>query len=158
MIETSCSHRLRLSPSPPGQKRAARTGQSGAHGVSSTSKKRRLEGETRTTSYNQHARTSGKVAVEEVDLEGKYVRLKNKSTEVRAAHTVQGPTKRPPLGGDVSREGGILVLDVRFVSLQDQPLGNWQIKRQIGEEKAIIYRFPPRTTLKAGQTLTVSNN
>lgn len=110
--------RLRLSPSPPGQKRAARTGQSGAHGVSSTSKKRRLEGETRTTSYNQHARTSGKVAVEEVDLEGKYVRLKNKSTE-------------------------------------DQPLGNWQIKRQIGEEKAIIYRFPPRTTLKAGQTLTI---
>ncbi|XP_040268351.1 lamin [Bufo bufo] len=109
--------RLRLSPSPSGQKRASRTAQSGAQ-VSSTSKKRRLEEETKITSYNQHARTSGKVGVEEVDVEGKFVRLKNKSSE-------------------------------------DQSLGNWQIKRQIGDDKPIIFRFPPRTLLKAGQTLTV---
>nr|DBA13887.1 TPA: hypothetical protein GDO54_004913 [Pyxicephalus adspersus] len=110
--------RLRLSPSPSGQKRTARTGHSSAH-VATSSKKRKLEGaESRTTSYTQHARTSGKVAVEEVDLEGKFVRLKNKSNE-------------------------------------DQSLGNWQIKRQIGEDKPIIYRFPPRVVLKAGQTLTV---
>ncbi|XP_066464875.1 lamin [Eleutherodactylus coqui] len=109
--------RLRLSPSPSGQKRTSRTAHSGAH-TSSSSKKRRMEGETKISSYNQHARTTGKVAVEEVDLEGKFVRLKNKSNE-------------------------------------DQSLGNWQIKRQIGEEKPLIYRFPPRTTLKAGQTMTI---
>ncbi|CAI9569026.1 unnamed protein product, partial [Staurois parvus] len=110
--------RLRLSPSPSGQKRTARTGQSSGQ-VTSSSKKRKMEGsESRTTSYTQHARTSGKVAVEEVDLEGKFIRLKNKSNE-------------------------------------DQSLGNWTIKRQIGDDKPIVYRFPPRVMLKAGQTLTV---
>ncbi|KAM9293848.1 lamin [Gastrophryne carolinensis] len=109
--------RLRLSPSP-GGKRATRSGQAAAH-VTSSSKKRKLEGaDTRTTSYTQHARTTGKVAVEEVDQEGKFVRLKNKSNE-------------------------------------DQSLGNWQIKRQIGDEKPFFFRFPPRTQLKAGQTLTI---
>ncbi|KAM4662753.1 lamin isoform 2-T2 [Discoglossus pictus] len=110
--------RLRLSPSPPTHKRTART--SAAHSSAhSSSKKRKLEdGETRGTSYNQHARTSGRVSVEEVDQEGKYIRLKNKSSE-------------------------------------DQPLGNWQIKRQIGEEAPIVYKFPPRITLKAGQIMTI---
>ncbi|XP_018427062.1 PREDICTED: lamin [Nanorana parkeri] len=111
--------RLRLSPSPSGQKRVARTGGQSAGNVSSSSKKRKLEvADSQTTTYTQHARTSGKVGVEEVDQEGKFVRLKNKSNE-------------------------------------DQSLGNWQIKRQIGEDKPIIYRFPPRVVLKAGQTLTV---
>ncbi|KAM4013807.1 lamin isoform 2-T2 [Anomaloglossus baeobatrachus] len=109
--------RLRLSPSPTGQKRGARSAHSGAH-VSSSSKKRKLEAVSKVTSYNQHARTTGKVAVEEVDPEGKFIRLKNKSNE-------------------------------------DQAMGNWQIKRQIGEDKPIIFRFPPRTTLKAGQTVTI---
>ncbi|KAE8588841.1 hypothetical protein XENTR_v10022770 [Xenopus tropicalis] len=113
--------RLRLSPSPTTQKRSARTvaSHSGTHISSSASKRRRLEaGESGSTSYTQHARTTGKVSVEEVDPEGKYVRLRNKSNE-------------------------------------DQSLGNWQIKRQIGEETPIVYRFPPRLTLKAGQTVTI---
>ncbi|XP_075048675.1 lamin [Mixophyes fleayi] len=110
--------RLRLSPSPSGQKRTSRTGHSGIN-ITTSSKKRKLEeGERKTTSYTQHARTNGKVSVEEVDQEGKFIRLKNKTSE-------------------------------------DQALGNWQIKRQNGEEKPIIYRFSPRTTLKAGQTLTI---
>ncbi|XP_053134445.1 lamin [Hemicordylus capensis] len=112
--------RLRLSPSPTSQK-------SGSGGVRSrvshssgqgSSKKRKLEdGESR-TSFSHHARTSGRVAVEEVDLEGKFVRLRNKSSE-------------------------------------DQSLGNWQIKRQNGEEAPISYRFPPKFTLKAGQVVTI---
>ncbi|KAM4690856.1 lamin [Rhinophrynus dorsalis] len=113
--------RLRLSPSPTSHKRTSRTSaaHSGSNVTSSASKKRRLEGgESRSTSYTQHARTSGKVSVEEVDQDGKYVRLKNKSNE-------------------------------------DQSLGNWQIKRQIGEEAPVVYRFPPRLTLKAGQTVTI---
>ncbi|XP_061462780.1 lamin isoform X2 [Rhineura floridana] len=109
--------RLRLSPSPSSQKGGTRTRVSHSS-AQSTSKKRKLEdGESR-TSFSHHARTSGRVAVEEVDLEGKFVRLRNKSNE-------------------------------------DQSLGNWQIKRQNGDEAPICYRFPPKFTLKAGQVVTI---
>ncbi|XP_058016544.1 lamin [Ahaetulla prasina] len=108
--------RLRLSPSPSSQKSGSRIRISSS--AQSSAKKRKLEdGESR-TSFSQHARTSGRVAVEEVDLEGKFVRLRNKSNE-------------------------------------DQSLGNWQIKRQNGEDAPICYRFPPKFTLKAGQLVTI---
>uniref|UniRef100_A0A493TUX2 Lamin A/C n=1 Tax=Anas platyrhynchos platyrhynchos TaxID=8840 RepID=A0A493TUX2_ANAPP len=106
--------RLRLSPSPSSHK---------GHGIhfsgSSSSKKRKLEDSESRTSFSHHARTSGRIGVEEVDLEGRFVRLKNKSNE-------------------------------------DQAIGNWQIKRQNGDDPVITYRFPPRFTLKAGQMVTVS--
>ncbi|XP_053224237.1 lamin isoform X1 [Podarcis raffonei] len=109
--------RLRLSPSPTSQKGGTRTRISHSS-MQSSSKKRKLEdGESR-TSYSHHARTSGRVAVEEIDLAGKFVRLRNKSNE-------------------------------------DQSLGNWQIKRQNGDEAPISYRFPPKFTLKAGQLVTI---
>lgn len=41
-------------------------------------------------------------------------------------------------------------------SRQDQAMGNWQIKRQNGDEPLLTYRFPPKFTLKAGQVVTVS--
>lgn len=40
---------------------------------------------------------------------------------------------------------------------QDQAMGNWQIKRQNGDDPPITYRFPPKFTLKAGQVVTVSH-
>uniref|UniRef100_A0A8C8RP98 Lamin A/C n=1 Tax=Pelusios castaneus TaxID=367368 RepID=A0A8C8RP98_9SAUR len=109
--------RLRLSPSPSSQKGGSRIHVS--HSTTpGSSKKRKLEDGERRTSFSQHARTSGRVAVEEVDLEGKFVRLRNKSSE-------------------------------------DQAMGNWQIKRQNGDEAPISYRFPPKFTLKAGQVVTI---
>ncbi|XP_065276101.1 lamin [Emys orbicularis] len=109
--------RLRLSPSPSSQKGGSRIHVS--HSTTpGSSKKRKLEDGERRTSFSQHARTSGRVAVEEVDLEGKFVRLRNKSNE-------------------------------------DQAMGNWQIKRQNGDEALISYRFPPKFTLKAGQVVTI---
>ncbi|XP_006038570.1 prelamin-A/C-like [Alligator sinensis] len=93
--------RLHLSPSP-----------------SPSRKKRKLEFGKRPNCITRHMRTSGPVAIEEVDLDGKFVRLKNKSNE-------------------------------------DQALGNWQIKRQNGEDPVISYRFPPRFTLKADQVVTI---
>uniref|UniRef100_A0A8C3FYQ7 Lamin n=1 Tax=Chrysemys picta bellii TaxID=8478 RepID=A0A8C3FYQ7_CHRPI len=108
---------LRLSPSPSSQKGGSRIHVS--HSTTpGSSKKRKLEDGERRTSFSQHARTSGRVAVEEVDLEGKFVRLRNKSNE-------------------------------------DQAMGNWQIKRQNGDEALISYRFPPKFTLKAGQVVTI---
>nr|XP_033779613.1 lamin [Geotrypetes seraphini] len=110
--------RLRLSPSPSSHKRGTKSSMGHSSFIGS-SKKRKLEnGESQGTSFSHHVRTSGRVAVEEVDLEGKFVRLRNKSSE-------------------------------------DQSLGNWQIKRQIGDETPIVYRFPPKCNLKAGQVMTI---
>ncbi|XP_057898695.1 lamin [Melospiza melodia melodia] len=106
--------RLRLSPSPSSHKGASRSHLS----TSSSSKKRKLEDSESRTSFSHHARTSGRVGVEEVDLEGKFVRLRNKSNE-------------------------------------DQAMGNWQIKRQNGDDPPLTYRFPPKFTLKAGQVVTI---
>lgn len=78
--------RLRLSPSPTSQQRSrGRTSShsSQTHGSGgSITKKRKLEATESRSSFSQHARTSGRVAVEEVDEEGKFVRLRNKSNEV----------------------------------------------------------------------------
>ncbi|MCJ8728663.1 hypothetical protein PDJAM_G00006980 [Pangasius djambal] len=135
--------RLRLSPSPPpgrvisvtrssgsGTHTQTRLAQSSSTRTSSGSaKKRRLNdtdseassvtgGTVTRTRISQQASASGRVTVDEVDLEGKYVRLSNKSD-------------------------------------QDQSLGHWQVKRQVGSGTPIIYKFPPKFTLKAGQTVTI---
>lgn len=99
--------RLRLSPSPPPGRviSVTRTSGSGtqtrlAQSSSSTrtasgsAKKRRLNdtdseassvtgGTVTRTRISQQASASGRVTVDEVDLEGKYVRLSNKSDQVR---------------------------------------------------------------------------
>ncbi|KAM9357815.1 lamin-B2 [Symphorus nematophorus] len=38
---------------------------------------------------------------------------------------------------------------------QDQPLGNWRLKRQVDDGEEIVYKFSPKFVLKAGQTVTV---
>ncbi|XP_052036083.1 lamin [Apodemus sylvaticus] len=112
--------RLRLSPSPTSQRSRGRTSShsSQSQGGGSVTKKRKLEASESRSSFSQHARTSGRVAVEEVDEEGKFVRLRNKSNE-------------------------------------DQSMGNWQIRRQNGDDPLMTYRFPPKFTLKAGQVVTI---
>lgn len=45
----------------------------------------------------------------------------------------------------------------RYSVSQDQAMGNWQIKRQNGDDPVLTYRFPPKFTLKAGQVVTVSH-
>ncbi|TRY81794.1 hypothetical protein DNTS_023118 [Danionella cerebrum] len=130
--------RLRLSPSPPPARGVTVTRSSGTHtrvlqstsrSSSGTAKKRRLNendsdasgvvgGTVTRTRISQQASASGRVTVDEVDLEGKYVRLSNKSD-------------------------------------QDQTLSQWQVKRQNGSAPPIVYKFPPKFTLKAGQNVTI---
>ncbi|XP_006923574.1 lamin isoform X1 [Pteropus alecto] len=112
--------RLRLSPSPTSQRSRGRASSHSSQTQSggSATKKRKLEAAESRSSFSQHARTSGRVAVEEVDEDGKFVRLRNKSSE-------------------------------------DQTMGNWQIKRQNGDDPLLTYRFPPKFTLKAGQVVTI---
>ncbi|XP_078062162.1 lamin, partial [Mustelus asterias] len=117
--------RLRLSPSPPPQVTVSRTSTSRSVHTSQSAhgKKRRLEeleseaSSSSNTSLSQHATSKGRVLIESIDLDGKYVRLKNKSAE-------------------------------------DQPMGNWQVKRQIGSRAAVTYKFPPKFTLRSGSTVT----
>ncbi|XP_062394804.1 lamin isoform X1 [Sardina pilchardus] len=133
--------RLRLSPSPPPTRvTVTRSSGSGAHtrtvvqssssrNSSGSAKKRRLNdtdseassvmgGTVTRTRIAQQASASGRVTVDEVDLDGKYVRLSNKAD-------------------------------------QDQLLGHWQVKRQVGSSTPIVYKFPPKFTLKAGQSVTI---
>lgn len=85
--------RLRLSPSPSSHKGASRSHLS----TPGSSKKRKLEDSESRTSFSHHARTSGRVGVEEVDLEGRFVRLRNKSNEVRL------PSRTIPGGSPMGR-------------------------------------------------------
>lgn len=97
-----CPCRLRLSPSPPPIKvTGSRSSASGAHSRSvqysaqgSPTKRRRPNdtdseassfagGAVARTRITQQASASGRVTVDEVDLDGKYVRLSNKADEVR---------------------------------------------------------------------------
>uniref|UniRef100_A0A3B3QCY6 Lamin A/C n=1 Tax=Paramormyrops kingsleyae TaxID=1676925 RepID=A0A3B3QCY6_9TELE len=109
--------RLQLSPSP------SPTSQT------SSAKKRRLNdtdseasstvgGAVTHTRISQKASASGRVTVDEVDLEGKFVRLSNKAD-------------------------------------QDQPLGNWLVKRQVHRQAVQTYKFPSKFILKAGATVTI---
>uniref|UniRef100_A0A667X966 Lamin A n=1 Tax=Myripristis murdjan TaxID=586833 RepID=A0A667X966_9TELE len=114
--------RLRLSPSPPPTRvtvtRTSGSGQSHTSRLlhSSTVKRRLNDNDSETSSMQASA--SGRVTVDEVDLEGKYVRLSNKADE-------------------------------------DQQLAHWLVKRQVGSGSPIVYKFPPKFTLKAGGTVTI---
>uniref|UniRef100_A0AAX7SKU3 Lamin A n=1 Tax=Astatotilapia calliptera TaxID=8154 RepID=A0AAX7SKU3_ASTCA len=99
--------RLRLSPSPPPTK--VTVSRTSGSGHSQTTRVRNSSGMTS---------ASGRITVDEVDMEGRYIRLSNKADE-------------------------------------DQSLGNWQVKRQVGNSTPIIYKFPHKFTLKAGGTVTV---
>uniref|UniRef100_A0A671YZW0 Lamin A/C n=1 Tax=Sparus aurata TaxID=8175 RepID=A0A671YZW0_SPAAU len=118
--------RLRLSPSPPPIKVTASRSSTSAHsrsvnyGSQNSPAKRRRPNDTdsEASSFTGGASASGRVTVDEVDLEGKYVRMSNKSDE-------------------------------------DQNLGNWQLKRQVGSGAPIIFKFPVKFTLKAGHRVTI---
>ncbi|XP_034730684.1 prelamin-A/C-like [Etheostoma cragini] len=95
-------------------------------GTASTKKRRLNDSESSSmvgsavtkTRISQNASASGRITVDEVDLEGKFVRLSNKADE-------------------------------------DQSLSGWQVKRQVGNASAIVYKFPNKFTLKAGGTVTI---
>lgn len=49
-------------------------------------------------------------------------------------------------------------MNVKFSCvLQDQPLGNWRLKRQVNNGNEVVYKFSPKFVLKATQSVTVRN-
>ncbi|KAJ8782505.1 hypothetical protein J1605_010029 [Eschrichtius robustus] len=158
--------RLKLSPSPSSRITISRaTSSSSGSSVSVSgrlgrSKRKRLEvqeplgtGSSGTGSGSgggssfrlaQQASASGSISIEEIDLEGKFVQLKNSSDKVR-------PPPHPWGGPRVFSEPWANARPL----CQDQSLGNWRIKRQILEGEEIAYKFTPKYVLRAGQTVTV---
>ncbi|KAF6729422.1 Prelamin-A/C [Oryzias melastigma] len=136
--------RLRLSPSPPSTKVTVTRSAGSSHasrllhssavasssrtssGASSTKKRRLNDSEASSmvggtvvkSHISQQASASGRIMVNEVDLEGKFIRLSNKSDE-------------------------------------DQSLGGWQVKAQVGDGDPITYKFPSKFSLKGGATVTI---
>uniref|UniRef100_A0A3Q3X0U6 Uncharacterized protein n=1 Tax=Mola mola TaxID=94237 RepID=A0A3Q3X0U6_MOLML len=128
--------RLRLSPSPPPTKvTGSRTSSSGAHSQmihqsaqGSPAKRRRPNdtdseassfagGAVSRTRITQQASASGRVTVDEVDLDGKYVKLRSEHGQLA-----------------VEAAGG---------------------GRQVGSSAPIVFKFPVKFTLKAGQRVTI---
>ncbi|KAM9309765.1 lamin-A-like isoform 1-T2 [Pholidichthys leucotaenia] len=97
-------------------------------GSASAKKRRRRDSGSETSSMaggtvtktriTQQASACGRITVDEVDMDGKFIRLSNKADE-------------------------------------DQSLANWQIKRQVGSDSPIVYKFPHKFTLKAGGVVTI---
>uniref|UniRef100_A0A665UU83 Lamin-A-like n=1 Tax=Echeneis naucrates TaxID=173247 RepID=A0A665UU83_ECHNA len=117
--------RLRLSPSPPPTRvTGSRSSTSASHsrsihcGGQTSPAKRRRPNDTDSEASSFQASASGRITVDEVDLDGRFVRLSNKADE-------------------------------------DQNLGNWQVRRQVGSGAAISFKFPAKFTLKAGQRVTI---
>ncbi|NWT08457.1 LAML3 protein, partial [Vireo altiloquus] len=109
--------RLKLSPTPSSHG-AASQGRRFLHG-----KKRKIK-ETKKREHStafktiQHVSATGNISIEEIDADGKFVRLKNHSDE-------------------------------------DQPLHGWVLRRRIGSVADVMYKFPSRFTLQAGQVVTI---
>ncbi|XP_015276336.1 PREDICTED: lamin-B2 [Gekko japonicus] len=133
--------RLKLSPSPPSHITRSRATSSSSSSTpmarSSRGKRKRIEteelsrsgssgigtGSSSSTSssafqVSQQASAKGSISIEDIDPEGKYVQLKNRSDK-------------------------------------DQSLGNWRLKRRIGDGEEIAYKFTPKYVLRAGQTVTI---
>ncbi|KAL2089771.1 hypothetical protein ACEWY4_014459 [Coilia grayii] len=116
--------RLKLSPGTAAKVTVSRTTGSSSSSRSTRAKRKRVEVEEAVATsapkihISQEAEATGSITIEEIDLEGKSVTLRNNSDE-------------------------------------DQSLGSWRLKRQIGEEDEIAYKFSPKYVLKAGQTVTV---
>lgn len=96
----------------------------------------------------QQASASGSVSIEEIDLEGRFVQLKNSSDKVRPCPVPRRPSGEAPRGFPEPCANASALP-------QDQSLGNWRIKRQVLEGEEISYKFTPKYVLRAGQTVTV---
>ncbi|KAK2815973.1 hypothetical protein Q5P01_026440 [Channa striata] len=118
-------HRLKLSPSPSSKVTVSRITGSSS---SRSSKRKRAEAESR--DVPDIGRGEGQQLVSE-------------EATATGAVTIS-PT-------DMDGNAVTLTND----SDQDQPLGNWRLKRQVDNGEEVIYKFSPKFVLKAGQSVTV---
>ncbi|KAM6921085.1 lamin-B2 [Xenentodon cancila] len=118
-------HRLKLSPSPSSKVTVSRVTGSSS---SRSSKRKRLEVEAQD--------------VMEMGRGGEQLLVSEEATASGAVNI--SPT-------DMDGNAVTLTNDTE----QDQPLGNWRLKRQVDDEEEVVYKFSPKFVLKAGQSVTV---
>ncbi|XP_041647387.1 lamin-B2 [Cheilinus undulatus] len=93
-------------------------------------------------------------------------RSKRKRVEVEAQDMSEGERGEGQLrfSEEATASGAVTIsptdMDGNAVTLtndtdQDQPLGNWRLKRQVDDNDEITYKFSPKFVLKAGQSVTV---
>uniref|UniRef100_A0A3P9AKN7 Lamin A n=1 Tax=Esox lucius TaxID=8010 RepID=A0A3P9AKN7_ESOLU len=89
-------------------------------------------------------------------------RLNDNDSDVSSL--IGGSVARTRITQQASARGRVTVsevdLDGKFVRLsnqadEDQNLGNWLLKRQVGSGATITFKFPPKFSLKAGQRVTI---
>ncbi|XP_032428439.1 lamin-B2 [Xiphophorus hellerii] len=118
-------HRLKLSPTPSAQVTVSRIS-----GSSSSRSSKRKRGEVEAADLSELAKGDEQLLVSE-------------------EATASGAVTISPTDMD----GNAVTLNNQ--SEQDQPLGNWRLKRQVDDGEEVIYKFSPKFVLKAGQSVTV---
>ncbi|XP_047231134.1 lamin-B2 [Girardinichthys multiradiatus] len=118
-------HRLKLSPSPSPQVMVSRVS-----GSSSTRSSKRKRAEVESQDLSKMGKGEEQLLVSE-------------------EATANGAVTISPTDMD----GNAVTLNNE--SEQDQPLGNWRLKRRVDDGEEVIFKFSPKFVLKAGQSVTV---
>ncbi|TKS69435.1 Lamin-L(III) Lamin-B3 [Collichthys lucidus] len=137
MLEVG-EQRLQLSPSPSQRMTVPGTHVTDEHSSRKLrGKKRKHEGASGSSpAYKMSSRSTehGTVSVADVDMDGKYVRLKNNS----------------------DTNSFILQHFTCLLSfVQEQPLGGWVVRRMFPDSENISFHIPSSCVLLGGQTLTI---
>ncbi|KAM9385183.1 lamin-B2 [Pholidichthys leucotaenia] len=89
---------------------------------------------------------------------------KRKRVEVEGKNVLERGEGQLLVSEEASASGPVTIsptdMDGNAVTLnndteQDQPLGNWRLKRQVDNGEEILYKFSPKFVLRAGQSVTV---
>ncbi|XP_053152903.1 lamin-B2 [Hemicordylus capensis] len=129
--------RLKLSPSPPSHITVSRATSSSSASVGrpSRGKRKRIEAEELSGSSSSGIGTGGSAS--------------SSSFQVSQQASAKGSVSIE----DVDPDGKYVQL--KNHSDKDQSLGNWRLKRRIGDGEEMAYKFTPKYVLRAGQTVTI---
>lgn len=117
-------------------------------------KKRKHEGGTGLSpsfKMSQHSSTRGCVSIDEIDLDGNFIRLRNSSDLVEPSRCSSQCFCCRCYGV----LGGALVIEAESLMLQDQSLGGWVVKRTQPGAPDVSFKIPTSCVLGAGQTVSV---
>ncbi|CAJ1060139.1 lamin-B2 [Xyrichtys novacula] len=107
---------------------------------------------------------SGRVTVSRITGSSSSRTSKRKRVEIEAQDVSERGEGQLLVSEEATASGAVTIsptdMDGNAVTLtndteQDQPLGNWRLKRLVDDSEEIVYKFSPKFVLKAGQTVTV---
>ncbi|XP_008322245.1 lamin-A isoform X3 [Cynoglossus semilaevis] len=143
--------RLKLSPSPPSAKTAVARSSGSGHAHTG----RVHHSSAAAAAAASSSRSSSGIAI------SKKRRLNDNDSETSST---TGTVTKTRIGHRASASGRVSITkedqDGKYIRLsntsdEDQSLGHWQVKRQVGTSSPTVYKFPPKFVLKAGGTVTI---